>query len=652
MCDRISHYKEGTSHAQPYPARSAATAVSVARHVRHRRFARSAAGLFSSMRRSRPHIESEMTAPFRGSDPTAQHAASTPRRAIALLLVVATSCLLASCDAIFQSSLWQIQIATHIGKGVLFLATVLAWPAAAGYISKTFLYDELQWRWGRKFASSLLILLPIPSFQLWWTLGVPPSSGWMFSFVYLLLGLATIVAGVAIFAWCLDHPGRAHRLLSACGYMSFMTVYLAVPPSWAIVSASLARQDLAMKMLEPDEDCSFKAGAPLLAHLSDLHITAGDKCTKDNGMPGNGRLKELLEYVRTFDPAWLVISGDLTDTGNSSDWRELETISSGLTTHIFVAPGNHDVNRYFGKEPEPLDMTEVDAALTAQESLTRLARVALFQSRHGSDTRESSGTLLTEFLSQLPTKENLNTKYEAMVSACRKQCRPNTFEYGAGPGIACSCTCGRAWMVFRLVEASKLGYSFPWVSHDVGRSVSLLSLHSAAKETDTLGQNAVGFVDDSQLNRLKLELKVIPPSTRTVVIALHHPLFVPDPPWPSLHASSLLEPIAAARDIYKSLWFMSIFLENNVVQAKKLFDVLQEFSEGPEKRDVFILYGHRHTRTLSRIKNITLVEAPNVGADDPKDVGVYAVTREGGARPIVHWCALPRAAVLRRPDCQ
>lgn len=567
-----------------------------------------------------------------------------PQRAVLyLLLLVCLS--LGGCDAIFRSTLWMNRAQERIGDGLLGVIFLLAWPIAT--VCTAIVMSEFRgWTIVARLLAGALVTLPIAIVLVWWSLGVPPWSGWVFSFIYVSVGLVVIVGAFCIYSWHANHPGVLRGLVATFICFTMVAAFFAIPPVWAIARTKWASNSMVMEPLHAMTDCKSKDQPFLFAHVSDLHITVGTKKTRDGGNSGNVRLAPMLRTIQSLEPSWVVLSGDLTDTGEAEQWNQLDRIMAGTTTRMFTAPGNHDLNRYFGAEPHPVEMTEEDAASGGPRGLTRLGRLAQFQAMHGGKTTMSSGKSLVEFLGDLPTKENLHTKYASVVDACKNLCRALTFGQPGG-GTAnqgCQFGCSRNWMSARKAELSKLEDSFPWVAHDGANRISLIALHSVSTSTSTVGQNAVGFLDDAQLERTKVALGTLPLSTRILVVTLHHPLFIPPASTPDVSLSDFLEPIPTARRLYLSDWFMSIFLENNVVQARKLLDMLQAVAAGREKIEVFVLYGHRHKRSLSRIGDVVLVEAPNVGTEEPADAGIFAVSRESTGLHGVRWCELTTSA--------
>jgi Calcineurin-like phosphoesterase len=104
-----------------------------------------------------------------------------------------------------------------------------------------------------------------------------------------------------------------------------------------------------------------------VAHLSDIH-TVGERYgfrieSGRSGPRGNGRLGQVfaeLNAIHTDNPLdAILITGDLTDAGRSTEWCELFNALSvypRLAERVLVLPGNHDLNIVDRANPARLDL--------------------------------------------------------------------------------------------------------------------------------------------------------------------------------------------------------------------------------------------------------------------------------------------------------
>jgi hypothetical protein len=126
------------------------------------------------------------------------------------------------------------------------------------------------------------------------------------------------------------------------------------------------------RMDQPRDLASFDPAPPegrlwRVAHLSDLHVVGerfGFRIESGRSGPcGNAQLVRLLsrlEVIHKAEPVDLVlITGDVTDAGRSSEWAEfLSAIAKhqSLAKRTLLLPGNHDLNVVDRANPARLDL--------------------------------------------------------------------------------------------------------------------------------------------------------------------------------------------------------------------------------------------------------------------------------------------------------
>jgi 3',5'-cyclic AMP phosphodiesterase CpdA len=143
----------------------------------------------------------------------------------------------------------------------------------------------------------------------------------------------------------------------------FLGAYLAVAAiTWGIADATMDQP----RDVVPDADPS---GGPTfrVAHLSDVHVVGerwGLRIESGRAGPrGNGRFRAVMDRLSAIDREdsldILMVSGDMTDAGRSSEWAEFLTILAahpGLAARTVVLPGNHDLNIVDRANPARLDL--------------------------------------------------------------------------------------------------------------------------------------------------------------------------------------------------------------------------------------------------------------------------------------------------------
>lgn len=96
-----------------------------------------------------------------------------------------------------------------------------------------------------------------------------------------------------------------------------------------------------------NSDGTTRASDITLAHLSDLHLSESTTL-EGNVSPGDSlcSLRSVLEKVSLANPEVVVVTGDVTDQGSSTEWDMFydELVRYNLNNKVVVVPGNHDIN--------------------------------------------------------------------------------------------------------------------------------------------------------------------------------------------------------------------------------------------------------------------------------------------------------------------
>jgi 3',5'-cyclic AMP phosphodiesterase CpdA len=194
--------------------------------------------------------------------------------------------------------------------------------------------------------------------------------------------IAALVSGAVIFAVALAVVAavlpsadllRGASGIGTAGHLAVVALantvvlvaaYLAVAALvWAIADATMAQpQDLDDFAPPPSAGRTWR-----VAHLSDVH-TVGEFYGRRiesgrSGASGNERLRRLLaqlDRIHADEPLDVVlVSGDMTDAGRSSEWAEfLDALSRypDLAARALMIPGNHDLNIVDRANPARLDL--------------------------------------------------------------------------------------------------------------------------------------------------------------------------------------------------------------------------------------------------------------------------------------------------------
>ena len=381
--------------------------------------------------------------------------------------------------------------------------------------------------------------------------------------------LLAIVAGlVAAFVWPWTRwIGSAadlavlHHLIAPtlANAIVIMSAYLAAASLvWGFADASMD-QPLGLGAFD-----AAPAGAPVwrVAHLSDIHIVGeryGFRIESGRAGPrGNERLKRAmarLEAEHAARPLDLVlITGDMTDAGRSSEWAEFFDILAGhpdLAARTFILPGNHDVNVVDRANPARLDLPFSPAkTLRKMRALSAIAAFGADRLRVMSDGAAEPGLTLAAALA--PEREAIET-------------------FADRGGLRLSNRLARLWdELFPLILPP---------GEDDGLGVVLLNSNA---DTNFSFTNALGMIPVGQARRLTAALDHYP--NGRWIIALHHHLI--EYPMP---VAAFSERIGTA--LINGSWFER---------------VLKPYAER-----IVVMHGHRHVDWIGACGKLRILSAPS-----------------------------------------
>jgi hypothetical protein len=153
-------------------------------------------------------------------------------------------------------------------------------------------------------------------------------------------------------------------ILALANSVVLVAAYLAVAALvWGIADASMAQpRDLDRFDERPDGGRAWR-----IAHLSDVHVVGeryGFRLESGRSGPrGNERLRRLLaelDALHAREPLdAVVVSGDMTDAGRSTEWAEfMDAVMRHprLVERMLIIPGNHDLNIVDRANPARFDL--------------------------------------------------------------------------------------------------------------------------------------------------------------------------------------------------------------------------------------------------------------------------------------------------------
>ena len=352
-----------------------------------------------------------------------------------------------------------------------------------------------------------------------------------------------------------------------------ITAYLAVAALvWGFADAAMAQpRNLGKFDKAPKNGRTWR-----IAHLSDIHVV-GERYGRRiesgrSGPSGNERLKRLLKQLEALDAKdpldTILITGDMTDAGISTEWAQ---VLDALAAHpsfdgrVLMLPGNHDLNIVDRANPARMDLpTSPNRPLRQIRCLSAMNAVQGRHVRVIDRTEDCIGGTLEEAL----------RPHEAALERFADIARP-----------ILSKEIPEVWArVFPMVvpPAKKDG-------------LGIILLNSNA-DTHFSFTNALGMVSAEQMRGVEIAAAEYPEACW--VIALHH--HVVEYPWA---AKALSERIGTS--LINGNWFVR--------------------SLRPLSDRAILMHGHRHIDWIGHIAGLRIISAPSpvMEVTDDMDTAFY-----------------------------
>jgi hypothetical protein len=299
-----------------------------------------------------------------------------------------------------------------------------------------------------------------------------------------------------------------------------------------------------------------------VAHLSDIHVVGekyGFRIESGRAGPrGNARLQSALTALsarHVEHPLDLVLlTGDMTDAGTSSEWAEFFDILAGyphLASRTLILPGNHDVNIVDRANPARLDLPFSPAkALRRMRALSAIAAV-----QGGSLCRAGNarGIPLARFGDAL-------ARHKVEIES-----------FAGSGGFRPAARLMRLW-----------NRSFPLILPPQGEDgLGVVVLDSNA-DTNFSFTNALGMISSVQAFGLTEALKRYPRAGW--IVALHH------------HVTEYPRPVAAFSErigtaLINGSWFLRVLK--------------------PSAKRIVVMHGHRHVDWIGACGGLKIISAPS-----------------------------------------
>jgi 3',5'-cyclic AMP phosphodiesterase CpdA len=497
--------------------------------------------------------------------------------------------------------------------------------------------------------SCLGLLLAVPG----WMAGLPPEpSAWYYVIQMTLILASMSVSGVFFYAALMDRDRRMAALTGSLHLLLCVTIFL-VPLAETHSEAHSVYES--MRVVEPlSADCNV-SGSTLFVDLSDVHLVSSPdeppatptkkKVTMDGTLAGDDFIAPVLDWAKHFKPRYVFVTGDVTDTGSKGQWenalRKFKNISE--LSEVMMVPGNHDQNLAFISTKYT-----VDEALNLHDVSVFDSKMASFfkvQSRLFPGVRAATGETVDQIVAGAPpvidprdwmkAAKFFNDKVEICtqnnasdkIAVVRVQCELGVRKYFPEQ-IKPLSTVEQGDQYWDARKRS----SFPLYFHDPEFRASIFLLGSALSDTESIGANAIGEFDEIQIRNLRMEIKSAPKDTRYFFFLLHHPLTRPVEERFILPAAKGL----VLQSLTDSNWWAYAFLRENVSSANKVLGAISYELRSFPAAAGYVMFGHRHRRSLGTWAGLTFIEAPNVAAVPPNR-GLYVGSLVND-RLSVHWC--------------
>jgi Calcineurin-like phosphoesterase len=355
-----------------------------------------------------------------------------------------------------------------------------------------------------------------------------------------------------------------------------ISAYLAIAALvWGFADAAMAQP----QTLHGFADAPRKGRTWRVAHLSDIHVVAeryGFRIESGRSGPrGNDRLSRLLDQLEALDAKnpldTILITGDMTDAGISSEWAELlEALAAhpSLAGRVLMLPGNHDLNIVDRANPARLDLpTSPNRRLRQLRTLSAMNAVQGDRVRVVDRAKESLGGTLAEFLKP----------HRAAMARFADEARP----------------------ILSNAIPELWANAFPMIvppENEAGLGIILLDSNA---DTHFSFTNALGMVSAEQMGMFDIARDEYPRAAW--IVALHH--HVMEYPW---EAKAFSMRIGTA--LINGNWF--------VRSLKKTAD------------RAILMHGHRHIDWIGQCAGLTIVSAPSpvMEVTDEKDTAFYIHT--------------------------
>jgi hypothetical protein len=167
--------------------------------------------------------------------------------------------------------------------------------------------------------------------------------------------------------------------------------------------------------------------SPILCQLTDLHLTLDEKKPEElqsgaTGWPDTqephgaeivARAAAALRYARSLSPVAILVSGDVTDSGDEKEWQQWVNCcrTTGPWTddpQLIVLPGNHDITFNRPEKPDPSLALLKKRRQLYEKSVMQISGSINFPDLHPFRHGESIGHILCLDSNNYPSRHGIS----------------------------------------------------------------------------------------------------------------------------------------------------------------------------------------------------------------------------------------------------
>ncbi len=327
---------------------------------------------------------------------------------------------------------------------------------------------------------------------------------------------------------------------------------------WGLADATMAEP----RSLKTFHTGKTKGRKWRIVHLSDIHLVAeryGFRVESGrSGARGNERVRRLFDQLEEIDAKapldTILITGDMTDAGISTEWVEFFDILDhhpGLAARVLIIPGNHDLNIIDRSNPARMDLpTSPDRRLRQIRTLSAMNAV------------------------QGPRVKTVDLDAGRLGESLQDLLKPHATEIKRFADVARP--------LFSNTLPDLWAKCFPMVVPPDGENGLGIILLNSNADTHFSFTNALGMVSAAQARGIEIARETYPKACW--IIALHH--HVIEYPWA---AKKLSERIGTA--LINGNWF---------IRGLK-----------PLVGRSVLMHGHRHIDWIGECAGLPIVSAPS-----------------------------------------